>query len=276
MSNRKTIRMRAMLKCLPVWLVWLSFACSGSRQPADLVFYNGKVVTVDSAFTVARAVAVTGGRIVAVGSDKEVLALAGPQTKTVNLAGRCLLPGMIEAHAHPEMASLSEAERPLVNPRTVKECLDWVSEMVKLKGLGQWIIHPKLFATRLAEMRPPTLAELDSVAPKNPVFLNGSYGGSVNSAALEASGITEKTDNPGLLRDPATGRLNGKLRFTALPLLKLPENPVRSIPERAEALEKMLALYNRVGFTSFTSGALRLADTTLYNYLKSRGRLSVR
>ncbi|HLA39966.1 MAG TPA: amidohydrolase family protein, partial [Candidatus Glassbacteria bacterium] len=257
-------------------LLFLPAGCSAPQNPADLIFYNGRVVTVDSAFSVAGAAAVKGERIEAVGTDKEILALAGPETKKIDLAGRSLLPGLIEAHAHPDMASLSEIDRPLSNPRTVKECLEWISGMVKLKSPGEWIVHPKLFATRLAELRPPTLAELDSVAPDNPVFLNGSYGGSVNSAALAASGVTQKTDHSGLLRDPDTGRLNGKLHFTALPLLKLPKKPVRSIPERAQALAKMLALYNRVGFTSFTDGEISLEDTVLYKYLKDNGNLTLR
>ena len=253
--------------------------CTGEqpvKEVADSIYYNGKIVTVDSAFSIFQAVAVKGERFLAVGSNEEIKKLAGPQTRKVDLAGRTVIPGLIEAHAHPERASLSEVEGPLPNPRTVKECLAWIREQARVKPAGEWIIHPKLFATRLLELRPPTLEELDAAAPENPVFLNGSYGGSINSAAMRASGITPQTTNPGLLRDPETGKLNGKLRFTALHLLKLPESKSLSLPERAAALEKMFALYNSVGFTSVTSGGLSKADTLLYRYMKDHGMLTMR
>lgn len=254
-----------------------SIAACGSGGPApEAIYYNAEVVTVDSVFSIAQAVAIHADTFVAVGSDEEILALAGPETETVDLGGRMVLPGLIEAHAHPQRASLSEKEMPLDNPRTVKQCLDWITRMVQHRQPGEWIIHDKLFATRLAELRPPTLAELDSVAPDNPVFLNGSYGGSINSAAMRASGISSSTENPGLLRDPETGRLNGKLRFTALGLLKLPDNPRRSIPERADALKTMFSLYNSVGFTSFTAGAASPSDTALFDYMRDNDMLTIR
>ena len=210
------------------------------------------------------------------GSDEDILDLAGRQTEKINLEGRTVVPGLIEAHAHPERASLSEAYGPLPNPRTVDECLIWIKQQAERKPGGEWIIHPKLFPTRLREMRTPTLKELDTAAPENPVFLNASYGGKINAAAMDVSGITQQTEHPGLLRDPITGRLNGKLLYTAFRLLKLPSEKVYSIPERAHALEKMFKLYNNVGFTSVTSGGLRMDDIELYRYMKENGMLSIR
>jgi len=254
----------------------LPASCAREKSIPDAIYYNGKIVTVDSAFTIAQAVAIKGDRFLAVGTDKEILSLAGEKTKRMDLEGATVVPGLIEAHAHPEDASLSELENPLPNPRTVDELLAWIEKQAQLKPDGEWIIHPVLFSTRLRELRAPTLAELDRVAPHNPVFLDGSYGGSINSAAMRASGITQATKHPGLLRDPKTGKLNGKLRFTAFSLLKLPPEKKFTLQQRAEALKHMFSLYNRVGFTSFTSGALTLEDTLLYHYMKSQGMLSIR
>ncbi len=251
-------------------------ACGPSGPAPDTIYHNAKVVTVNSGFDFAQAVAIHADTFVAIGGNKEILALAGPETDVVDLGGRTVLPGLIDAHAHPEKASLSEKEMPLDNPRTVAQCLDWITRMTASRQSGQWIIHDKLFATRLAELRPPSLAELDSVAPDNPVFLDGSYGGSINSAAMRASAITNEMDNPGLLRDPDTGRLNGQIRFTAFKLLKLPAPPQYSIAERAEALQLMLGRYNAVGFTSYTSGGMSLADTLLYQYMRGNDMLSAR
>jgi predicted amidohydrolase YtcJ len=257
--------------------ICLVLACHGGGIPAvEKIYYNGNVITVDEDFTVAQALAVSRGRFVAVGGDEDILSLACPKTEKIDLHGRTVVPGLIEGHAHPESASLSELERPLANPRTVQKCLDWIAEMVRLKEPGEWIIHPKLFATRLAEMRTPSLAELDSVAPLNPVFLNGGFGGVVNSAALRASGIGESTDNPGVLRDPVSGYVSGKLNYSAFDLLKIPAPAELELAERARALALMFGLYNRAGFTSCTSGATQLADSLLYQYMKEHEMLSVR
>ena len=251
-------------------------ACSAKKEPADTVFFNGKIVTVDSAFTIAQAVAIKGERFLAVGADEEILAHVGAQTRKVDLEGRTVIPGLIEAHAHPETAALSELEEPLPNPRTVGQLLEWIRQQAAVKPAGAWIIHPKFFATRLKELRPPTLAELDKAALDHPVFLDGSFGGVINSAAMRASGITERTKHPGLLRSAKTGKLNGKIRYTAFHLLKKPAERKLSTEEYAQALKKMFSLYNRVGFTGFTSGALLPEETEIYYYMKERGMLTIR
>jgi len=133
-----------------------------------------------------------------------------------------------------------------------------------------------MFSTRLLELRAPTLEELDSVAPNNPVFLNGTFGGVINSSAMCASGISEKTEHPGILRDKETGGLNGKLRFTAFKLLKQPLEKTFSIKNRALALNKMFDLYHRVGFTGVTSGLLSRKDIALYRYMKEKRMLNMR
>jgi predicted amidohydrolase YtcJ len=260
-------------------LVFISLvlACHGGGIPAvEKIYYNGNIITVDEEFAVAQAVAVSRGRFVAVGSDEDVLSLACPKTEKVDLRGRTMLPGLIEGHSHPEIASLSELERPLANPRTVKQCLAWIAELVRLKQSGEWIVHPKLFATRLAEMRTPSLAELDSVAPLNPVFLNGGFGGMVNSAALRASGIGESTEHTGLLREPASGQLSGKMHFSAFELLKIPLAVELDLAEKARALAGLFGRYNSVGFTSCASGATLPADSLLYQYMQEQDILTVR
>lgn len=248
---------------------------SAGAQP-DTVFYNGKIVTVNPDFSIAQAVAVQGDRFLAVGSDEDILRLDGRQTRKVNLEGRTVVPGLIEGHAHPEPASLSEADGPLPNPRTVDECLAWIRREAGRKPNGTWITHPKLFQTRLSGLRFPTLKELDAAAPDNPVFLNASYGGIINTAAMRASGISHETAHSGLLRDSATGRLTGKLLRAAFGLLKLPAAKEYTVPERAGALVEMFKRYNRVGFTSVISGGTGPSDDELYRYMKANDMLTVR
>ncbi len=248
-----------------------------SPQPPDTVWHNGNIATLDPRSSRVDAIAVRNGRIFATGTDGDMLALSGPGTVKRDLDGATVVPGLIEGHAHPERASLSERGRPLPNPRTVSACLDWIASEADRLPAGTWIIHPKLFPTRLRDLRPPSLAELDSTAPAHPIFLNAAYGGSINTAAMRASGIDiDSADHPGLLRDPATGRLNGRLINTAFGLLKLPRGEDVSDEEQARALTALFRRYNSVGFTGVVSGGMAPAGIALYRTMRDDGRLTVR
>ncbi len=241
----------------------------------DIVCFNGRVVTLDSSPGVVSAFAISRGRFVAVGSDKEVLALAGPRTRKLDLEGRMVLPGLIEAHAHPDAAAGSELEGEIPDIGSIPALLAWVEKEAKSKPKGTWIIHPKMFPTRLVEMRQPTLSELDGVAPDHPVFLNGSYGGVINSAAMKASGITAATDDAGILKDPK-GQPNGIIRYTAFPLLKYERPKPLPFREHALALAALLDRYHRVGFTGVTIGSVGPEDIRLFQYMRQSGLLKTR
>ncbi len=254
----------------------LSHACAKARECADMVCRNGSIVTLDGDGTIAETVAIKDGRFMAAGSEKDMLKLAGPGTEDIDLAGNMALPGLIEGHAHPETAAVSEMDSPVPNPRTVDECLAWIREQAAQKEKGEWISHFKLFPTRLREMKPPSLARLDNASPQNPVFLNASYGAVVNSAALRASGIEENTRHNGLLRDPVTGKLNGRLLHTAFGLLKRPKAVQPTDMERASCLREMHRRYNSVGFTSVVSGGIRGNGIDIYEFMRAQEALTIR
>src|SRR5947207_10017148 len=171
----------------------------GNPPPfADLILLNGKIITVDQNFAIAEAVAIKKDKIIAVGSNKDIRKLANKQTKIIDLRGNTVIPGLIDAHAHPESASLSELDQEIPDVHTIGELLEWIKSQTMIKKQGEWIIFPKLFFTRLRELRQPLLSELDSVAPYHPIFLDGSYGGMINSAAMRISGITENSTDTGI------------------------------------------------------------------------------
>jgi len=242
----------------------------------DKIFFNGKIVTVDKDFTIAQAVAVKRDRFLAVGSNKQILKLAGYDTERIDLRGRTVIPGMIDAHSHFDKAATSELAGEIAVVRTVQEILDWVAESAAKKPDGEWIIHPKLFSTRVREMRYPTKEQLDAVAPDNPVFLNGSYGGMVNSCALRISGLTKDTEHKGVLKDPVTGELTGYLRRSALRLLKGRPSYKWSYEQKLDAIEKMIKMYNSVGLTGV--GVRSIGPTTIRTFqdLYNQGRLNIR
>jgi len=254
----------------------LNLFASNPAQSADLIFINGKIITVDDKFSIVNAIAIEKDKIIAVGPNDEIIKLAGDRTQIIDLEGKTLIPGIIEAHLHPEWASVSELENIIPDVHSIDELLKWIQSQAQIKKQDEWIIHPKLFFTRLKEMRQPTLAELDSVAPNHPVFLDGTYGGMINSRAMSLSNITKDTNHPGIIVDPETGSLTGFLRASAFSLLKLPPERDWSYQEKLDALEEMLKRYNRVGITSLCSGGGSLETFTMYHDLKKEDRLSVR
>jgi predicted amidohydrolase YtcJ len=188
----------------------------------DMIIINGKVLTVDKQFSIAEAVAIKDDKIVAVGSNDDIRKLADRQSEIIDAAGKTVIPGLNDAHLHPKMASLSEIEESIPDVHTISELLEWINSQTKSKPEGEWIIFPKMFFTRLVDLRQPRLSELDSAAPSHPVFLNGSFGGMINSAAMKVSGINEETIHKGILKDKKTGKLSGFIRASAFNLLKLP------------------------------------------------------
>jgi len=110
-----------------------SGSCSRGEAAPDAIYFNGKILTVDSAFSITQALAIKGDHFLEVGTNEDILALAGVQTKKIDLQGHTVVPGLIEAHAHPEMASLSELEQSLPNPRNLDELLTWIKQQARLK-----------------------------------------------------------------------------------------------------------------------------------------------
>ncbi|WP_167618271.1 amidohydrolase [Maribellus sediminis] len=243
---------------------------------ADVVILNGKVLTIDENFTIADSIAIKADRIVKVGTQAEIRNLINIDTTVIDVEGRTVIPGLIEAHLHPEQASLSELEAEIPVVKTIDELLQWIKKQTELKSENDWIIFPKFFYTRLKELRPPTLKELDDVAPGNPVFLNGSFGGIINSAAMSISNITENTSDEGIMKDPFSDQPTGIISRSAIKLLKTPPDKIYSEKEKAAALATMLNRYNRYGITSICSGAGDMQTFNMYRELKKTGELTCR
>ena len=184
---------------------------------ADLILHNGKVVTVDDRFTIQEAVAVREGRIVQVGRDADVLKRRGPRTELVDLRGKMVVPGLIDSHAHPIDASLTEFDHAIPSMERIQDVLDYIQARSRVLKEGEWIVVRQVFITRLQEQRYPTRAELDRVAPRHPVLFATGPDASLNSLALKLSGIDRdfKVTDGGTgfaEKDPTTGEPTGILR----------------------------------------------------------------
>jgi predicted amidohydrolase YtcJ len=259
-------------------LVLLACCVPVSAADADLILHHGKVVTVDPEFRIAEAVAVKGGRITAVGGSAAILAAERTsRTTVVDLGGKMVLPGLIDAHVHALEAGLSEFRATIPNLNSISAIQDYIRAAARSRPKGEWIVVPRTLPPRLREMRFPTKQDLD-VTTDHPVAFDGSYVWSANSLALKISGITRDTPNPpgGEVVKGPDGEPNGILRNASQLLKGVTRSGTFSDEEKVAALGKMLNLYAAAGLTAVGDRAVTPAEVAIYEKLKARGTLPVR
>jgi len=252
---------------------------SAPTNSPDVVLYNGKIVTVDAKFSIAQAVAIRGERFVAVGSNDEVRRSAGPATRSIDLGGRTVIPGLMDGHLHNAGGGPGVD---LSRVRTIDELFAAVAARVKSAAPGELIVsNSDWHEAQLHEKRLPHLKELDRVAPNNPVVLvRGGHEFIINSAAAQRWKITRATANPpgGEIGREPDGELNGELVDTARNLVQLPAPPKLT----PEAIERQMRLLNSAGLTSirvpgsFQFGGDQVAIYRMFQQLKQEGRLTMR
>jgi predicted amidohydrolase YtcJ len=267
---------------------------------ADLVIVNGKVITVDSHFSIAEAVAVRDGRIIAVGKDNEVKKLAGENTRFLDLKRKIMLPGINDSHVHPSGYGLTLPPLSLaLSYPTVKSIADIrkaMEEKAKTVKPGEWIQGFGWDEGYLDEClkdpkRHPNRWDLDPVSPNNPVCLHYAAGNTqwLNSKALELAGITKDTPAPNvgeIDKDPTTGEPTGIIKGLGFMLGKVLPNWTKQ--QKKDAIVIGLKVANADGVTSITEGALGSdgiglpggmgdAETiSAYNDLYNEGELTAR
>lgn len=166
---------------------------------ADLILKSGRFTTLDRANPAATAVAIEGGAFTAVGSDRDVMALAGPDTRIIDLKGRLVLPGLIDNHLHIIRGGLNfNMELRWDGVRSLSDAMAMLKRQVAITPPPQWVRVVGGFTEhQFAEKRLPTIDELNAVAPDTPVFILHLYDRALlNGAALRAVGYTKDTPNP--------------------------------------------------------------------------------
>lgn len=285
------MRRHVRLMVLGSWATVVGWGAAAAAQMpatplADLVLTNGKIVTVDERFTIAQAVAVKGERIVSVGTNQDILRLAGPNTRRIDLQGRTVIPGVIDNHMHLlRAASTWQLELRFDGVYSRKVAIDMIRARAASVGAGQWVFNIGGWTTaQLADdAKAFTREELDRIAPDNPVALQESYYQVfLNSRGLEAFGIRAGAPDPedfvkgSIQRDSAgrpTGVIRGDIAATRPVAARLP----RVAPDQLEASTRALVSdMNRVGLTTF--GVAGCVDDVLQvmQTWKARQQLAVR
>ncbi len=267
------MRLALLIAALPLSLV-------RADEPATLIVHNGKLLTVDAKFTQAEAVAVCDAKILAVGTNADVLKLRGPKTRVIDAGGHTVMPGLYDSHVHPVGAAMSEAVKPMAVWQSLKEVKAYIRKQAETTPKGNWIVLRYAFPTRLDDARFPTKAELDEAAPDHPVLYHAGPAGVANSQALKVSGVTKDTPNPPngvVVKDEKTGEPTGMLRNAYGVLKGVPgEGDSVSADERRAAVKKLLAAYSAEGLTSVADRNASRGDLDLYLRLQKDQELPVR
>ncbi|WP_432065586.1 amidohydrolase [Streptomyces sp. C10-9-1] len=244
-------------------------------RTADLILTGGDVLTVDDAFSVAQAVAVRDGRILAVGGDAEITALAGPGTRRIDLAGRTVLPGINDSHLHGAAWALTRPPFALDLGHPAVESIADIAQAVRRAAAavpaGEWITGLGWDVGYLSEClsdpsRRPHRTDLDAAAPGHPVCLTDFSGHMVwaNSAALARAGVARGTQAPagGVIETDAAGEPTGILKETAQALVQAMVPPA-SVEQRKQAIRSAVAALHAEGITSYTEPGLGPGGTEI-------------
>jgi predicted amidohydrolase YtcJ len=276
-----------MRKMAVVWAVLLvcgvvpmiAAAQNESKPAADLIVRDAKIWTVDKATPTARAVAVLGERIVAVGSDADVDAWRGPKTRVVDAGGKLLLPGFDDAHVHFVSGGAQLDSVQLTNATSAEEFARRIGDRAKITPKGEWILGGDWDETKWNPPQLPTRELIDRVAPDTPVFVMRYDGhmGVGNSLALRLAGITGKTPElPGgtIVKD-AQGNPTGALKDAAMDYMNKVIPPM-SHEQRVRAVKRALLHAAAVGVTSVQNMNPDYESIAVYSELLDRGELTAR
>jgi predicted amidohydrolase YtcJ len=251
---------------------------ASAEPPADLVLLHGRIHTEDPNRSVAQALAIRGNSIVAVGTDAEVSAYAGPQTHSVDLRGRVVLPGMIDAHIHPAESAQNLGKCNLhdrmMSPETLRtEVARCLAQEPRDHPLWFEVVSVNVSNLKL------TRRQLDQMLPHRPLLLEDASGHTLfaNSAALDAAHVDASTKDPagGRIERDADGTPSGTLRDSAAEMV-VNAKPAPSLSYQTSQLEKAFSAMRAVGITSVQDAYVNEHDMQLYKKLFDERRLAMR
>lgn len=278
-------RSRPLMMCLVLTSLALLaiFPAAYAQQPdlnaPTLVLVNGKILTMDGQSRTAEAIAIRAGTFLAVGNSATIQSMAGNGTRTIDLAGKTVVPGLIDTHAHFKAAGLADYVVNMSRAKTVPEALEAIKQFAAKKKPGEWIIgsawHPP---SQLVEKRYLTRQEIDSVAPNNPVYLRTvGHFSMANTLALSKAGVEKSSPDPsgGSFERDASGELTGVLVETAIDIVEkaVPEWTADDEIRQFKIAESVL---NSYGITSAVEGATPARDIATLQRLAVSGEATLR
>ena len=259
----------------------LVLACGGRRSEpaADLIFTGGAVVTLDPTRPEAEGIAVRDGRIIAVGRDAEIRGLAGPTTRTVDLQGAMVVPGLIDAHAHIRSLGRRIASLDLRGVASIEEVARRVADRAAELPPGEWVTGGGWDQNLWPGEQFPDHTALTAASPDRPVWLSriDGHAGWANMKAMQAAGVTRETPVPpgGVIERDGNGEPTGVFIDNATELVSRVEP--QPTPERIKTwILGALARCAGAGLTEIHDAGVSEEDVTAFRELADEGRLPLR
>lgn len=277
---------RNRMLCLALLCV-VSCAAVSQKTPADMVLIHARVYTLNASKPWAQAVAVRDGKLLAVGSDEEILKFRASSTKVVDAKGRLVLPGITDCHVHFLDGSFSLEQINLEDAKSLDEVLRRLKAYAEAHPRDAWVLGRGWSYPLFPPSGLPDKKYLDKIIPDRPAYMEGFDGHTwwANSKALEAAHITKDTANPvggEIVRDPATGEPTGAIKEDAADGLIRRAIPVPSSEAKLEALRRGLHHANELGITrvhvmgGVNPGEGDVGEIGLLDELLKRDQLTVR
>ena len=261
------------------FLVAVPPGSSGNEMSPDLIVVNAVVRTMDASRPKAEALAIYGNKIAAVGSTKQIQALAGEKTRAIDAAGKLVLPGFNDSHVHFLMGGFSLSNVDLRDAKSPAEFARRIADFAKKIPKGQWIVegnwdHEKWPGTPL-----PTKEMIDALTPEHPVFVSRTDGhmALANSLAMKLAAVHQEVKDPpggSVVRDPKTGELTGIFKDAAMDFVSK-AIPEKSFAENLAAARAATDYAASLGVTSVQDMSAG-SDVGIYQFLMERGELKTR
>ena len=265
------------------FLGWIGACAPGSLRAAgtrpELLLVNGNIHTMDPSNPHAEAVAIAGGRFFAVGTNQEIAGLPSAGVPRIDLGGRTVVPGFIDAHLHTASSGLLHLKQVNCDLRSIAAIQAAIRERAAKTPRGEWVLGFMYDDTKTAEGRPLTKADLDAAAPNHPVMIThrGGHTSYVNSRAYTIADVNDATRDPeGGKFERAGGKLSGRVEENArAPFLrKIPNSATPA--ERREGVKLITKLIAKSGVTSVNDPGGSPEDLGAYQDAYAAGELSVR
>ncbi len=254
-------------------------SCSRSNNP-DIIIHNANIFTSNPKQPKAKAIAISNGIIVAVGADSDILNLSGATTRKINVGGKTITPGFIDAHSHPASAGNDHLRNVDCDLRSIKDIQDALKTASREKAPGEWILGFKYDDTKTSDGRYITRYDLDEITPDHPIKITHRGGHTVyaNSMALKLAGIDRTTPDPqgGQIVRDENGEATGLLKETACYMIHSLKPEEFSAKDRQEGVKLISEMMTKSGITSVTDAYGSPEDLKAYQDAHAANELAAR
>ena len=252
-----------------------------STAHADTIIRNANIITIDPDRPQAQSLAMRHGRFIAVGSNDDVAGLEGPGTKILDLSGKTVLPGFIDAHIHVLSSGIRHVMAADCSLPSISAIKDAMRQQIELTKSGEWVQGFKFDDTKTEENRFLTRQDLDEVSTELPILVSHRAGHVyyLNSKALETAGFTRDTPDPvggRFGRDPSSGELDGVVYERAIEPVRYNHLPTVTPEDRRRGLQRICQMLTPVGLTSVHDARVTNDEMLTYQEGRDNGDLTLR